>query len=466
METTTQAYLEQKFERIQTVKQQLQSLENRQRAFQRFLYERYTQLQQAQSSTEDYIATSFTALYSVLQQPELVERTFLVSYVSEIMRLVENAGLGFQFGKVFIDRVIEVYRKAGYSLMDLYLAKANFLRLDKIEDVEREAAFLAARHEAEQSEDRSSLVRVLMRLAEYYTEVSQYKKSLDACYECECVIESDGSKEEDLHRYMPRVQTNIGMNYTSLFRYEMARRHFLQAKSLLEQDPMTLQGEQREQSIYPGKRTMATILHYLGRIAEATGNLQEAIAFYVEGDRYQQMCPRELSASAFYHLRLGELLTSAHLLEQARYHIRISQTMFDDIDFSSSGRVLVGLAWASIYSQEGKYTEAKRSIQLAQKEAKEKKYPRGELLCYVKLFWLELWYRHMLLAVYTLLEAMIVASRGELRRGGLSVLKWYLSQVLLTPIKLLQHSPHSVMGAKTFHVPLTGCGCPVHREVS
>lgn len=454
----SQPYLQAKIECINKMKQDVRNPDYRKNAFRNVLSEHYVRLRESQTSTRAYIAESLNALHSVLQEPDLVEPDLLVNYITEIIRFVENVGLGFDFGKIFIDRAINVYRDANYSLVDLYLAKANFLRLDTLENAEREATFLEARSEAERRHDMEGLVRVLFRLAEYYTEVSLYEKSLKACHECEQVIQREGGH---LQQFLARVYTDLGMNYTTLFRYEQARYHFLQAKATLEADPTLLQAEF---SIYPGKRTMATILHYLGRIAEAEGNALGAMYYYVEGNRYQSMCPEELSASAFYHLRLGELLTSANLLEQARYHIEASQSMFDAIQFSSSGRVLVGLAWGSIYDQEGNYTRAKEYITLACTEARIKHFPRGELLCSVKLFWLELKYRHIHYALYTLIQAIIIWYRGERQRAGLQLLKKYFLQVFVMPIKLLKRSPHMVTGAKMFNAQLTYCACPVHKQ--
>jgi hypothetical protein len=48
------------------------------------------------------------------------------------------------------------------------------------------------------------------------------------------------------------------------------------------------------------------------------------------------------------------LLISGSLVEQARDHLLLSQEIFDAIQFSSSGRLQVSLAWAALYSKEGK----------------------------------------------------------------------------------------------------------------
>jgi hypothetical protein len=83
--------------------------------------------------------------------------------------------------------------------------------------------------------------------------------------------------------------------------------------------------------------------------------------YYIEEYRYLQMFGQEPRARiAFYHLRLGKLLISASLVEQARDHLLLSQEIFDAIQFSSSGRLQVNLAWAALYNKEGNYA-TKRS---------------------------------------------------------------------------------------------------------
>ena len=315
------------------------------RSFEMVLRDYYGKLHASQSPTRDFIEKSFTALSGALNQPGLVDQTLLINYIAEIVRFVENVGLGFEFGREFIDRAIDVYRQANSPLIDLYLAKASFLGLDRLENPEREITLLEARRYAETTNDIEGLLRVLIRLAEYYTEVSLYEKSLQACREGEALILSD--TDQRLQRYYPRVVTNFGMNYTTLFNYNLAEQYLLKAKELLEQS-LKEQDEYALSRWFLTNRYMATVLHYLGRIAEAKGKLEEAMTAYVQGQGFQDLCPEEVSANAFYHLRLGELLIAASLLEQASDHIRISQKMFDDIQSLSSGKVQVGLAWASI----------------------------------------------------------------------------------------------------------------------
>ena len=168
---------------------------------------------------------------------------------------------------------------------------------------------------------------------------------------------------------------------------------------------------------------------------------------------------------AFYHLRLGELLISASLVEQARDHLLLSQEIFDAIQFSSSGRLQVSLAWAALYSKEGNYARARDYLLAAREEIQDKHFSRGELLCLVKLFWLELGHFHLYRALITFIQALGTWRHRELRRNeGTRLYGHYLLQVLSSPFKLLQRTPHTVMGAGTFNARLTTCICPLHQS--
>jgi hypothetical protein len=167
---------------------------------------------------------------------------------------------------------------------------------------------------------------------------------------------------------------------------------------------------------------------------------------------------------AFYHLRLGELLISASLVEQARDHLLQSQEIFDAIQFSSSGRLQVSLAWAALYNKEENYERAREYILDAREEAREKHFPRGELWCLVKLFWLESGHFQLHRAIVTCIQVLGTWRQGELRRNeAFRLFGHYLLQVLSTPFKLLNRTPHTVMGAGTLNARLDACICPLHQ---
>ena len=299
---------------------------------------------------------------------------------------------------------------------------------------------------------------MLLSCAVYYTEVSHYQKALQVCQECEQLIQ----RHSDLQKYKPKLLTFFGMNYTPLFKYQLAKSCLLQAKALLDVE-RDWGDEAEDHDIWVS--SMDTIHHYLGRIAEGEGHVQEAMRYYVEAYRYLQMFAQEPRARlAFYHLRLGELLISALLVEQARDHLLLSQEVFDAIQFSSSGRLQVSLAWAALYSKEGNYARAREYVLAAKEEVRNKHFPRGELWCLVKLFWLEVGHFHLYHAIVIFIQALGTWRHGELRRNeGFRLFGHYLLQVLFTPFKLLKRTPHTVMGAGTLNARLTTCICPLHH---
>lgn len=452
------ATIEQKIQSIHAIKADFSQAKDRRNAFERVLYDYYERLRTSQSPSEEDIAQSLHALYGALNASELVDQQLLINFISVIIRFVENAGVGYAFSKAFMDKAIRVYHQAGFSPIDLYQEKADLLRLNQLESAEREEALLAAKRYAEATNNAETLLRVLLSCAAYYTEVSQYQKALQACQECEQLIQ----RHSQLQKYQPKVLTFFGMNYTPLFKYRQAKSYLLQAKALLDTE-RDRQNEAEGDDIWVS--TMETIHHYLGRIAEGEGYIEEAMRYYIEEYRYLQMFAQEPRARiAFYHLRLGEVLISASLVEQARDHLLLSQEIFDAIQFSSSGRLQVSLAWAALYSKEGNYATARDYLLAAREKPENKHFSRGELLCLVKLFWLELGHFHLYHAIITFIQALGTWRHGELRRsGGARLFGHYLLQVLSTPFKLLQRTPHTVMGAGTFNARLTTCMCPLHQ---
>jgi tetratricopeptide (TPR) repeat protein len=282
MLSTEDAAIKRKIQRIGTIKAGFRQTKDRRYALESVLRDYYERLRTAQSTTQEDIARSLNALHQALNEPELVEQQLLINFISEIVRFVENVGLGFAFSKAFMDRAIEVYRKAGFSLINLYLEKVSLLLLDQLESVEREQALMEARSYAQAAQDTEGLVRVLLACAAYYTEVSQYQKSLQLCHECERLIQSDAQ----LKKYTSKVFTYFGMNYTPLFRYQLAKNYLIRAKELLDVE-LARRDEPRKNDFW--EDSMETVHHYLGSIAEAEGNAREAMHYYVEAFRYQQM---------------------------------------------------------------------------------------------------------------------------------------------------------------------------------
>ncbi len=452
------ATIEQKIQNIYATKAGFRQAKDRRSAFERVLRDYYERLRTSQSPSQEDIAQSLHALYGALNTPELVDQQLLINFISVITRFVENAGVGYAFSKAFMDKAISVYRLAGFSPIELYQEKADLLRLNQMESAEREQALMEAKTYAEATNNAETLLKVLLSCAVYYTEVSHYQKALQVCQECEQLIQ----RNSQLQKYQPKLLTFFGMNYTPLFKYQPAKSYLLRAKALLDAE-RDRWDEAEGDDIWVS--TMETIHHYLGRIAEGEGHVEEAMHYYIEEYRYLQMFAQEPRARiAFHHLRLAELLISASLVEQAREHLLLSQEIFDAIQFSSSGRLQVSLAWAALYSKEGNYVRAREYVLDARAEARNKHFPRGELWCLVKLFWLELGHFYLYRAIVTFIQALGTWRHGELRRNeGFRLFGHYLLQVLSIPFKLLKRTPHTVMGAGTLNARLNTCICPLHQ---
>src|SRR6266566_7966877 len=274
------ATIEQKIQNIGATKADFRQAKDRRNAFERVLRDYYDRMCTSQSPSQEDIAQSLHALYGALNTPELVDQQLLINFISVITRFVENAGVGYAFSKAFMDKAISVYRLAGFSPIELYQEKADLLRLNQMESAEREQALMEAKTYAEATNNAETLLKVLLSCAVYYTEVSHYQKALQVCQECEQLIQ----RHSHLQKYKPKLLTFFGMNYTPLFKYQPAKSYLLRAKALLDAEPA-------HNDIWVS--SMDTIHHYLGRIAEGEGHMQEAMQYYVEGYRYLQMFAHE-----------------------------------------------------------------------------------------------------------------------------------------------------------------------------
>lgn len=444
--------IEQEIEqRISRIRRGFQRANDRRVAFERVLRDHYEHLRSSETVTREYVEKSLVALHGALNQPELVEQQLLIDYIAEVVRCVGNVGLGYEFGEAFVDRAIEVYRQAEYSLTSLYLVKAHFLPFDEIEHPDRERLFLEAKHYAQEHGEQEGLARVLLEMSEYYTTTSHYQKALTACKECEHLIKANSQ----LQKYSSSVLANLGINYFSLLDLNHASFYLLQAYQLLTEE-ITAQSERGDPHF--GKRVLATVLHYLGRVAEMKGELRSALQYYVEGHRYQQMAAENPDAIAFYHLRMGELLTSASLFDQAREHLEKSQEMINDIVIVGTARIQLRLAWAVIYNHEGDYRRARECIQGALDEARQKQTSRVELYCLLKLFRLEIRHMHLQRALYATYQIAKTLRDGELSRNGA-----FLPARLLVSLKFVWRSAYLFLKDTNHKPSLQTCTCPIHQ---
>ncbi len=439
-------------QKILTIQSSFRNHKDRRGAFERVLRDHYEHLRNSDSESQEYIARSLHLLNDVLKQPEHFDQKLLIGYITEVIHFVESAGLRSEFNEAFIDRIMSVYRQAGYSLINLYLVKVKFFSAYKNEHAEQEKTLLEARKYAEDFGDQEGLVRVLLSLAGYYESISHHKKSIAFCEECEKLI----IRNQELKKYYPTVLKNIGINYFTLFDLQRTKYYLSQAKELLEKD-MTEEHERGDE--YFGKRVLGTVLHYLGRDAERRGNLQAAIAYYIAGHRYQELSSEDLGAIAFYHLRIAELLISIPLLDQARDHLQKSQQIIND---TAIAHPQVSAAWMHFYEKAGNYKKAKRCIKYAVEEARQRNTHRLELWCLLKLFLLELRHFRFHSAALVAFQILKTWHDGEFQRRGAKP----FNSVSVVLLQILRQLHRFLPGEKTSLTSIQACICPMHADTA
>ena len=137
------------------------------------------------------------------------------------------------------------------------------------------------------------------------------------------------------------------------------------------------------------------------------------------------------------------------------------QELFSQIQYNGSALVQMDLAWADLYKLQGEFKTAENHIRAAISSAQATRFVRGELLCLVSLFWLQLInLRRIDKAVYTFFRAM---TNAEIRRNeGLRLIFDYLGKVLKIPYMWLRRKRYSLAGTATLNTKVEACVCPMH----
>jgi tetratricopeptide (TPR) repeat protein len=409
---------------IDTVQRRFRKNTYRRNAFESVLRDYYEHLHKRGTTTQDYIAKALGTLHMVLNQPTLVSRRVLIDCTTEILRFVGEVGLGVEFAEQFVDRIIHIYQQEGYSLAELYVAKSRYLPVTGIEHHDREKIFLEARSYAEKIGNHEDVVLILLELAEYYTLVSQYKKSIIVCQECDQII----ALHDTLQKHHPLVLVNLGMNYFCLFNFAQAKDYFLKAASLLQ----TVHPD--ENDYYQQMHVLSNALHYLGREEQRCGNFALAMRYYMDAYQCQQRGLQEAGgAVAFYHLRMGELLLQMSLIDHARDHFHVCQEMINTSIVVGTANIQLQLAWGVLYEREGNYERARACMQGALAEARKNNTSRMELRCLQKRFLMECRHYRFHSVARIFFDIVKTMRNGELRKG--SILRFVR---LLRPSKLLQ----------------------------
>ncbi len=372
-----------------------------------------------------------------------VKPSVLANYLLELTRVMSNVAIESTDFDKFFNIAAKFYESNKQPLTDLYIARSQYLgKVRDVESKERKEILELAVQSANTPEET---VKALLALSSYYTDISEYNHSIEICYQCQDLVDND----PNLHKYKCKISTYLGVNYfTSFNDHSLAEKHLLAAFEMIEDYPNDL----------VINRVASTAYHYLGRLEETRGNLHKALSYYVTGQKHKEKCPIEFGSTAFYHLRMGELLTTARNFPQAYDHLLRSQELFRKVENRSSGWIQVNLAIAAYDSAQGKEAEALETIEKVIRDSEN--YVRGELLGLGYLLTFHVKHLNFLKIIPTLFRILRVSlsGKGELRRNNLLKLVTKLPLLVL----LLLRRIRSKSALPYSQSETLNCICPIH----
>lgn len=219
---------------------------------------------------------------------------------------------------------------------NLYIAKCRCLNLISVFSSEIGKLLPEMIRSASNEQE---VIDIYLYLSEYYTTISQYKETELILLECEQLSLKIGSDY-----YLAMTWTNLGIHYYSQFNFEEAKKYL---ELIIDKLDILCQ-EKDAKSVYNLLRRSSTCIHYLGRIALIENDFCRAAQYYCLSQNKLEECKVESNiieptgATAFYHLRMGELLEACQLYDSAEFHYQKSRTMFNEI------MALTGMAQAEM----------------------------------------------------------------------------------------------------------------------
>lgn len=430
-----------KAEYVAEFRRNLQAPKYRRRPIREILPDRIAQIRG--KNLADINETPDSLLHTLdwaLSNPESTDPNDLATYLSELIRLMENAGAGLDF-RDLIDNAIAFYNANSQPAIDLYLAQVEYLRLTDTESKKKEDTLSRAIAAAQTPSDR---IKVRLRLMQYYIDTSQYESSLEEFQRLEYLC----MENDELKTYLPKLYDLTGITHFYHFDFVTAQDYLSRAATLADRSDDHTAGE---------------ALHYLGRIFVERGEPLQAMYHFIKGWERQ---PNNVADSGWYHLRMGNLLVELGLIDQAKDHIGEAQELFRRIKYDGSAFVQVMLAWGDCLKAERSFSKAEEHYVIAINHSKITGFYRGELLSLVKLFWLQLInMKRIDKAILTFSRAMI---HPEIWRNiGIQLILQYVLRVIAIPVYFIIKKPFNVAGVATsLQTPIQSCLCPIHLVTS
>lgn len=315
---------------------------------------------------------------------------------------------------------------------ELYISKYSCLKNFKTFDSEAEDCLHRAIALSKNNEDK---IKAYLMLVLYYEDISEYKKMKDVIVECEVFCKKNSIAEE----YLALTLVRWGHYYFRRFNFTKSKKYFIQAQSKLELLC-------KQPNYQPLLRTLSECLHFIGRIYFEELEFIKSANFYVKSqDIVEEGCKHnswalDIGATAFYHLRLGQVLEAAQILDSAKYHYDKSLQLFIEHNGDPSSLVHVRLALANLvenesynlyYSAKPNSHKQEKQIKDAAEKALKTGYRRGYLMALVQLLWLYIKTLKIHLALRVAWD--IFMSNEFQNSGGLVFLLTFIYKIRLKP---------------------------------
>lgn len=377
-----------------------------------------------------------------------VDAELLTELIEEFARLITNLGEpGDASVSVLsaLERSIELQERGGRPTSGLHLARASYLGTLANDSPEREAAIEKA--VACAVPGSAEWARAKVSLASYQTVVSRYDRALVEADELRRELRGGplAAKYECAALYVSGVA--MGTSFQNL---RGAERSLLRACEFEDQS--------EHDSDIAG--WVSGSYHYLGRLAEVRRRHRTALDLYIYAERLkQERCPESIGGSAFYHLRVAELLMGAGLLDEAGEHLDRSMALFRASSEQSSGILQADLASATLAAARGRFTQAEAMVEETRQSARTIGFWRGELLCLGYLLTLHVRRGRLYRVPVDLWRIVATARRGELSRNSIAQLLAKIPFALPVPLRRM-----SRRGGRRDRGPnaIQQCACPLH----
>jgi tetratricopeptide (TPR) repeat protein len=283
-------------------------------------------------------------------------------------------------------------------LTNLYISKYRCLKtINNTFYEDSENCLKRAIETSRSSQDKQDYVEASLELAQYYEDISEYEQMKKTLAELEDLCSKDLSLEHNL----ARIWVFLGEYYFFQFQFNKSRKYLKQAMTKL-----YLLYKIKRYEWTP--RFLSTCLHYIARTYAEEYKFTKAANFYIkaqeiiEQNRENKFLLDDVLSTAFYHLRLGQILDICKIQNSAREHYDNSEKIFKEYRVSKSGETQVKLAKSNMIkhfniskkNSSSNFSKEVNQIRDAASYTLAIGYYRRYLLAHIQLFWL--YVRHLI----------------------------------------------------------------------